>query len=421
MPSISNLADYGMIAGAVKDDVLTPQESGIQRQQLGSLALGNRGQEIKLNQAQSQIDGDARLKQIIQKNSSVDPTTNQVKINHPQVAADLANSGDADKARAYMDQQHQATYEQHKGQMEQIAQIANGILSVPIESRAAAYNQELAGLKQRGVDITGAPEQYGPGTDDFLTKTVNSAVDAKTHFESLGKSAERDRKIAADEQRVINDDRRADSMDRRTDSMDRRTDAIVDGVNNKIELTNAPNGGKPLKPIPPAAQKAIIENAETLKNIQDAITFNDGGEVGGLKGSKEASGLIKGITPNFLLNRADPDGNVTRSAIADLKSMYIHDRSGAAVTLNEMKILKPFLPNFDDDQPVIKEKLTRLKQIIAHRVSLYAETYNSDNGYRDSSILTGNPNEKPLVAANEGGGEVDSASEIEALRSELGL
>ena len=150
MPSISNLADYGMIANSVKDDVLTPNESGIQRQQLKSLALGNQGQEMKLGMAQKQMDTDALIKQSIQKNSAVDPSTGQVKINHGQVAADLANAGHADKAYKYMDTQHKSVYEKHAGEIEQLARQARRPVQRPRTGRFLRRRHCGAGVVAAG-------------------------------------------------------------------------------------------------------------------------------------------------------------------------------------------------------------------------------------------------------------------------------
>ncbi len=377
MPTISNLADYGMIANSVKDELLTPEQTAMQGQQLKSLALGNQAQEMKNSAGKKQMEADALIQQSIQKNAQVDPATGQVKINHAQVAADLANAGHVDKAYAYMDQQQKVVYEKHKDSIEQIARAANGVLSVSPESRPTAYMQTLAQLKQNGVDTTGAPEQYTPQTEEYLKQIINQAVDSKTHFEGDFKQQAEERKAAADAAR-------AESENRRTDAMIRLTDARV----NKID-SPASTPQQNLKPIPPAAQKTIIENAQTLKTIDDAITLNSGGSVGGLKGSAEATGLVKGMTPNFILNRVDSEGNLSRSAIADLKSAIIHDRSGAAVTLGEMSILKPFLPSESDDQKTVIEKLKRLKQKVQNEASLYEQTYNSEQGYKPSPILEG--------------------------------
>lgn len=190
MPTISNLADYGMIANSVKDELLTPEQTAMQGQQIKSLALGNQAQEMKNSAGKKQMEADALIQQSIQKNAQVDPATGQVKINHAQVAADLANAGHADKAYAYMDQQQKVVYEKHKDSIEQIARAANGVLSVAPEYRPTAYMQTLAQLKQNGVDTTGAPEQYTPQTEEYLKKIKNQAVDAKTHFEAENKDGE---------------------------------------------------------------------------------------------------------------------------------------------------------------------------------------------------------------------------------------
>jgi len=85
------LSDYAMIANVVKDDVLTPTESGIQQQQLKGLALGNQGKEMHLGQAKKAMDQESLMRQLLQKHTVSDQSG--VKTNHAQVAADLANAG----------------------------------------------------------------------------------------------------------------------------------------------------------------------------------------------------------------------------------------------------------------------------------------------------------------------------------------
>ncbi len=110
------------------------------------------------------------------------------------------------------------------------------------------------------------------------------------------------------------------------------------------------------KNLPRFVIEGINENAKTSSVISEALEALD------TESGKNAVGT-KGILPNFILNRVDPDGTTVRADIADIGSLVIHDRSGAAVTASESERLKPFIPLPTDDYDTVVKKLTRMKKI----------------------------------------------------------
>lgn len=115
--------------------------------------------------------------------------------------------------------------------------------------------------------------------------------------------------------------------------------------------------------VPQYVVTGVTGNAKSLSVINNALASL------GTDAGKNAVGM-KGYLPNFALNRIDPDGTATRADIADIGSLTIHDRSGAAVTAAESPRLMPFIPLPTDDAITVKKKLTRFKQ------ALEAETNN---------------------------------------------
>ncbi|MBF9641260.1 hypothetical protein IAI27_11285, partial [Streptococcus pseudopneumoniae] len=77
--------------------------------------------------------------------------------------------------------------------------------------------------------------------------------------------------------------------------------------------------------------KGHLENLGALRQVDNALDLIGGEKVGELQGDKNATGF-KGYLPDVALNRMDPEGTSTRAIIADIGSLKIHDRSGAAVT-----------------------------------------------------------------------------------------
>jgi hypothetical protein len=132
-----------------------------------------------------------------------------------------------------------------------------------------------------------------------------------------------------------------------------------------------------LKALPTGPAKALLENIDNLRRSERALALATGESVDGMKGDKEATGK-KGYFPNQILNRFDEKGVDTRAAIADLGSMVIHDRSGAAVTASEFPRLAPFIPTEKDDAATVQKKLKLFVKnygaIIDDQVNFYKET-----------------------------------------------
>jgi hypothetical protein len=153
-------------------------------------------------------------------------------------------------------------------------------------------------------------------------------------------------------------------------------------------ITNPANGeqvGKPLKTLPPAVNDAIIGNAQSLYTLDKAIALLGGKNVDAAKGDKEATGW-KGYLPQWALNRVDPSGIDARAEVADIGSLKIHDRSGAAVTISESPRLMPFIPQATDLPDVVVKKLTRLKEEATRNQQALSDTYSKDQGYKPSPV-----------------------------------
>ncbi|PZP95525.1 MAG: hypothetical protein DI587_22240 [Variovorax paradoxus] len=150
-----------------------------------------------------------------------------------------------------------------------------------------------------------------------------------------------------------------------------------------------PNGEPltaPLKQIPSSANTAIQTNLQNLNRARTALSLIRGDNVGTSAGDQNATGW-KGFLPGTVLNRMDPAGVDTRAAIADLGSLVIHDRSGAAVTAAEFPRLAPFIPSPTDDRATAEKKLQRFVQVYEQEVGGMREMYSRDQGYRPSPAL----------------------------------
>jgi hypothetical protein len=181
---------------------------------------------------------------------------------------------------------------------------------------------------------------------------------------------------------------------------------VVNTRNAQATPVTGPGGQtytRPLNTIPASANTAIITNQQNLAKINDALNLLEGKDVGKLKGDKDATGW-KGYLPQAALNRADPGGIDARAMIADLGSLIIHDRSGAAVTAAESPRLMPFIPLITDSKETAVKKLQRFKQLYEAEQQGLQDIYSRANGYKQPSFAA-NPrsgDRPPLDSFNSG-------------------
>lgn len=126
-----------------------------------------------------------------------------------------------------------------------------------------------------------------------------------------------------------------------------------DGVVKDATTTSGAPVPKPLKELPPTVASGYIENQVSLSKIDEAIA--------GVQRYPNALGL-KNLVGDAVRQRTDPEGVAIRAMIADIGSMKIHDRSGAAVTAAEYPRLKPFVPSANDEPAAAVEKLRLFKR-----------------------------------------------------------
>lgn len=125
------------------------------------------------------------------------------------------------------------------------------------------------------------------------------------------------------------------------------------------------------KPLPPSSSKGVLENRQNLAMAERALAE--------LEKYPDATGW-KGYQPDWMLQRTDPEGVDARAAIANIGSLVIHDRSGAAVTAAEFPRLQPFIPSPKDHPDVAKKKLKQFVKIY-REITEDAENFHRDSGY----------------------------------------
>lgn len=162
----------------------------------------------------------------------------------------------------------------------------------------------------------------------------------------------------------------------------------------------APGAGKDgSKPIPDSAVRGMVENRAALSKIDRAVQL-----VGQNPGAFGAQNYLG----DTVQQRMNPQGVEARALVADIGSLKIHDRSGAAVTVGEIARLKPFVPNATDTPQVIAKKLAQFRQEYAQVLADMQEAYGSGNGYRPNSLTGGaRPAPQGLPAAESIAAELE--------------
>jgi hypothetical protein len=131
--------------------------------------------------------------------------------------------------------------------------------------------------------------------------------------------------------------------------------------------------GANLKPVPAQIQKGLIQNRASGTQIDQAIEA--------VQKNPGALGL-KNVLGENINQRLDPNGVDTRAQVANIGSLIIHDRSGAAVTVNEFPRLKPFVPTATDTPQAAVTKLKALRRQIDNVSNEMELAYGEDSGYR---------------------------------------
>lgn len=139
--------------------------------------------------------------------------------------------------------------------------------------------------------------------------------------------------------------------------------------------------GPKLKDIPATANGKIIEGQQGVTNVTQAIKA--------IKENPGAFGFSNAIPGAQLVKQlwASPGDIGARAQVANIGSLKLHDRSGAAVSASEFPRLAPFIPSASDTPDAAIKKLEEMQRIAEEELGLYADTYGPENGYRESKIL----------------------------------
>jgi hypothetical protein len=151
---------------------------------------------------------------------------------------------------------------------------------------------------------------------------------------------------------------------------------VLNGRTGQTEPVRGPTGGpvqSPLKPIPESISNGYMQNNVALGKIEAALAS--------VSANPKAFGLTN-LAPDMVVQRLDPQGLEARARVADIGSLKIHDRSGAAVTASETPRLKPFIPQVTDSPEKVQKLLGLFKQEYEAMQKEYLDAYGPDRGFK---------------------------------------
>lgn len=263
------------------------------------------------------------------------------------------------------------------------------------EAGRNAQQQLLASYGQRGFNtVKSIIERWAPPSDnnptqayiDFVARklgvsprealdmqnpqVVAALADAITQFEGGPQSASGGARIVASGAPKPKEEVRPATAEEKA----------AYGIGADVPARRMPNGsvevvtgmGARQRPIPAKVQEGYVGNRTSLRQIQEAIAA--------IRANPRALGWGN-YAPEAITQRLDAGGVKTRAPVANIGSLIIHDRSGAAVTAAETPRLKPFVPQVTDTPDAAIAKLEALAREIENRNSEIEVTYGEESGY----------------------------------------
>lgn len=267
----------------------------------------------------------------------------------------------------------------------------------------ASYTRALGALQQMGIDVSKESPIFDPVT---VSQALQMTLDGVQQLEQKWKAAdfglrqnqfgetvrhngELERNAAgtlavSQGQLGVSQGNLKVNQDRETREATMPRGQVVQGEQGTVLVDPRTGQGKPvmvdgqpmtakLKDLPAPIQKAYLENGSALGKIDRALAAVD--EYPEAFGSKNMLG-------DAIRQRTDPKGVNGRALIADIGSLKIHDRSGAAVTAAETPRLKPFIPDVNDTPDTIKKKLALFQKEYQAIQDDIAATYTREQGYK---------------------------------------
>jgi hypothetical protein len=215
-----------------------------------------------------------------------------------------------------------------------------------------------------GIAVPNRYEQV-PGAYVDLSETPEARQTRAFERQQTAAQASADR---AEKVRLFLADQQARAQAAALEGQNRRADATLaetarhnrasEGTAATMAATAAERAAHPggNRPLPAAVTQGIVTNNVALQQIDNAIQQ--------IRDHPGAMGMSNALGGSFLKDQFSPDpANIAaRATVANLSSMQIHNRTGAAMSKTEWERLRPFLPTDVDNPTTAITKLQGLRR-----------------------------------------------------------
>lgn len=285
------------------------------------------------------------------------------------------------------------------GQLQQVGALQGILAKVQAAKQQEAYRGALQALGPNPTQegLAGVAAQFGSpdkvmdvqqrSLDRQTTMKVEAAKLVQAHQYKLEEIKQRSTDAAAAARETLAEKQRFERsmkefmVANRPPTPEQPPVAVkrLDGTGNEFVDRKASLGREPAvketadRVIPANIAKAYTENSTALRKIDSALAEVDK--------YPEAFGL-QNMRGDALSQRMDPKGVTARAIIADIGSLKIHDRSGAAVTAAETPRLLPFIPSVNDKPEAIRKKLALFRKEYDAIQNDIGSMYSAEQGYR---------------------------------------
>lgn len=266
------------------------------------------------------------------------------------------------------------------------------ILKATMEGMRIPGNEKAAELWNRGMNDDLVREDTQQARRDNLDATAQG----RRELQQASQVADAERRKNELEQRERESARRSEDTRLSIEQRREAAQAAIDARRDIAALVASVRGGNTEKPkelrrLPSSMSQAWVKNTTGIASVDNALKLaND---------HPKSFGFAHYVIPDALTQRADPEGVKPRAAVANLGSLRIHERSGAAVTAAETPRLKPFIPSAGDNHATVVKKLEGFKreyQLVQQEILDYADS----QGYMPPGAMA------PTTVAPTGGEEV---------------
>lgn len=198
----------------------------------------------------------------------------------------------------------------------------------------------------------------------------------------------------------------------RAESAAQRAEESMGIQQERLDLARQSAERAKLLTVPTKVENGYIGNTGTLGKLNEAIALVE---------SNPDAFDWRTLFGTGVASRVDPKGIKARSAVSDIGSLQIHDRTGSAQTFHETQRMRPFVPDVQvDSSKKILENLLYLRNLVLMEQKAMRERYAQPDKYKNP-LEVGEFERDAVLDEMRRAGELppDKARELDASEADI--